>query len=98
LDVNLERRKKTANPRKMVVFGKSADEDGHTVTGGVPLEDLKTHALVVGTTGSGKSTLLRDIAIQTHTESSTNLHPGKINRPKNTVNLHSLPARSMSFS
>ncbi len=51
--------------RKMVVFGKSLNEDGHTVMGGVPLEDLKTHALVVGTTGSGKSTLLRNIALQT---------------------------------
>ena len=51
--------------RKMIVFGKSVDEDGHTVRGGVPLEDLKTHALVVGTTGSGKSTLLRNLALQT---------------------------------
>ena len=51
--------------RKMVVFGKSVNEDGHAVIGGVPLEDLKTHALIAGTTGSGKSTLLRNIAIQT---------------------------------
>ena len=51
--------------RKMVILGKSLNEDGHMVMGGVPLDDLKTHALVVGTTGSGKSTLLRNIALQT---------------------------------
>ncbi len=59
------------NRRKMVVLGKSVDDEGNVVWGGIPLEDLKTHALVVGTTGSGKSTLLRNLAAQTYALGAT---------------------------
>ena len=51
--------------RLMVLLGKNLDEDGHPVLAGIPLDDWKTHALVIGTTGSGKSTLLRNVAVQT---------------------------------
>ncbi len=55
----------TAASRTMVLLGKSLDDNGHPVLAGIPLDDWKTHALVIGTTGSGKSTLLRNVAVQT---------------------------------
>lgn len=51
--------------RKMVILGKSVDEDGTDWQVGVPLTDLQTHAVVFGSTGSGKSTFLRNLAMQT---------------------------------
>ncbi len=48
----------------MIILGHNLDDDGNTITAGIPLEDWKTHALMVGTTGSGKSTALTNIAIQ----------------------------------
>lgn len=51
--------------RKMIILGKSVDEDGNDWKVGVPLPDLQTHAVVFGSTGSGKSTFLRNLAVQT---------------------------------
>jgi hypothetical protein len=51
--------------RKMVIFGTSTDEVGNQWQIGIPLEDLTTHAFMIGTTGSGKSTSLKNLAIQT---------------------------------
>ncbi len=50
--------------RKMIILGHNLDDDGNTITAGIPLEDWKTHALFVGTTGSGKSTTLTNTIIQ----------------------------------
>ncbi len=50
--------------RKMIILGHNIDDDGNTITAGIPLEDWKTHTLMVGTTGSGKSTALTNLALQ----------------------------------
>ena len=51
--------------RKMIILGKSVDENGNDWKVGVPLPDFQTHAVVFGSTGSGKSTFLRNLAVQT---------------------------------